>query len=572
MSNQSPSSKLCAGCGNLFTVTAGDQAFYERVSPTFLGLRHDIPSPSHCPSCRVQRRLTWRNERTLYRRACSLTGTPVLSTYSPDSPFTVYCPSAWYSDAWNAFDYGREFDFSRPFFDQFDDLLQAVPALSINLQVGNENCDYTNLVSYNRNCYFIFAGNENEDCFYSTYLQNNKNSSDCFFLFRSERCYECIDCYECYNLRYSQYCFTCSDSHYLSNCRGCSYCFGCVGLANQSYCLFNQPLPAEEYHQKLAILTVQADSASYIAKHLAKLKSSVYYKAYQGFHNEEVSGDHLFNCRRSYDCYDCTALEDCRFCTWLHKSSDCYDCYAWGNSGELGYENHICGLNFYQVRFCDSCWNGVRDLLYCRLCVNNAHDLFGCIGIRQKQFCILNKSYTAHEYEDLAMRIIAHMRETGEWGEFFPTRISPYGYNETVADEYEPLHKTEVRNRGWPWQDSLPFTIGRETLQPSQIPLDIDGVSPSIVNEILRCQQCARNYRITSQELKLYRSLHVPIPRCCFDCRYQLRRSQRNPRRLWNRRCAQCDRIVPSTYAPERREKIVCDKCFPTAEDRADQR
>ena len=32
------------------------------------------------------------------------------------------------------------------------------------------------------------------------------------------------------------------------SCSHCSHCFGCVGLRNQSYCIFNQCYPKEEYH------------------------------------------------------------------------------------------------------------------------------------------------------------------------------------------------------------------------------------------------------------------------------------------------------------------------------------
>jgi len=38
------------------------------------------------------------------------------------------------------------------------------------------------------------------------------------------------------------------------------------------------------------------------------------------------------------------------------------------------------------------------------------------------------------------------MRSTGEWGEFFPHELSPFGYNETVAQEYFPLTEEEVKN------------------------------------------------------------------------------------------------------------------------------
>ena len=38
------------------------------------------------------------------------------------------------------------------------------------------------------------------------------------------------------------------------------------------------------------------------------------------------------------------------------------------------------------------------------------------------------------------------MKSTGEWGEFFPHEMSPFGYNETVAQEYFPMTEDEVRS------------------------------------------------------------------------------------------------------------------------------
>lgn len=65
----------------------------------------------------------------------------------------------------------------------------------------------------------------------------------------------------------------------------------------------------------------------------------------------------------------------------------------------------------------------------------------------------MNKSYSAHEYEELCGKIIEHMQSTGEWGEYFPIEASPFGYNETVAQEYFPLTQEDVQEKGWSWYD-----------------------------------------------------------------------------------------------------------------------
>ena len=38
------------------------------------------------------------------------------------------------------------------------------------------------------------------------------------------------------------------------------------------------------------------------------------------------------------------------------------------------------------------------------------------------------------------------MKSTGEWGEFFPHELSPFGYNETVAQEYFPLNEAQAKD------------------------------------------------------------------------------------------------------------------------------
>ena len=47
----------------------------------------------------------------------------------------------------------------------------------------------------------------------------------------------------------------------------------------------------------------------------------------------------------------------------------------------------------------------------------------------------------------------------GEWGEFFPSSLSPFGYNETVAQEYFPMTREEVIGKTlFNWSDyEAPF-------------------------------------------------------------------------------------------------------------------
>src|SRR3989338_10152622 len=93
--------KACQNCKTGFTIEPEDFYFYKKI---------DVPPPTFCPECRLQRRLAWRNERSLYRRICNLCKQPTLSVYSEKSGMNVFCNPCWWSDKWDSLEYGMDFD------------------------------------------------------------------------------------------------------------------------------------------------------------------------------------------------------------------------------------------------------------------------------------------------------------------------------------------------------------------------------------------------------------------------------------------------------------------------------
>jgi len=145
----------CKQCKSNFDFTKEDEQFLQKVSPEFDGKKYQIPQPKLCPDCRQQRRLSWRNERNLYPRTCDLCKKKTLSIYREDNPFPVYCIDCWWSDKWDPKKYGRDFDFNRPFFEQFKELYDQVPRMMVQ-QSQNENSEYTANVSHLKNCSCLF--------------------------------------------------------------------------------------------------------------------------------------------------------------------------------------------------------------------------------------------------------------------------------------------------------------------------------------------------------------------------------------------------------------------------------
>ena len=555
--------RTCRLSGETFHVSQEDLEFYKRVSPIIGGKQYLIPPPTLSPTSRMKRKLSWRNERTLYRRQCNFSGAQIISTYSPESQFQVYENRAWISDAWDALDYGRDFDFTRPFFEQFQELMLAVPVCSLMHRQEEENCPYTNYVSGNKDCHYIFNASANEACFYSTYLQRSRDVSDCFFCFDCELCYECVDCSNCYGLRYSQECENCYDSEFLIGCASTKNCFACVSLKRGEFCILNQNYSKSEYYAKLEQIKSTPTWRESIRQQLSALSELTPHKYYSGMNNENFSGDHILNCKNAFECFDVTNLEDCKYCVWLHKAKDCQDCYAWGLKGELGYENHLCGDNFYRCVFCENCWNNVSNLMYCRDCYKGCENLFGCIGLAKQKYCIFNVQYSEQQYSQLAVKIVRHMQETGEWGEFFPRSLSPYGYNETVAAEYYPLAKEVAVAQGWNWRDaSLPGIYGKAQISGNSFHMRANEANPEICDSIIECRQSGKNFKIGKAELELYQRLDIDLPQFCFDARHQQRLEQRNPRALRTAACSECSKELRTAYPESENKLLFCEACY----------
>jgi hypothetical protein len=151
------------------------------------------------------------------------------------------------------------------------------------------------------------------------------------------------------------------------------------------------------------------------------------------------------------------------------------------------------------------------------------------------------------------------MAKSNEWGEFFPMKYSPFAYNETVAQEFFPMTKEEIISKGLDWKKKDQKEYQPQTYTGSY---EIDEVSEAIIQEILACNDCKKNYKIIATEFDFYQKMHLPLPQKCHDCRANNRMSLRNPPKLWSRACAKCSTEIQTTYSPDRPEIIYCEKCY----------
>jgi hypothetical protein len=559
----------CTKCQTTFSHDEQDLSFYQKF---------DIPPPSLCFDCRLQRRLAFYNRRNLYKRKCDFSGKDIASAHAPSSKHTVYDKDIWISDQWDPMDYGRDFDFNRPFFEQFHELLLEVPVISLNiLPEGMVNSDFTNDCHKVKNCYLIFDGEEAEDCYFGETFYGTKNCMDFLFLQNSELCYECTVCEGSYNLKHSQFSKNCRDSWFLKDCIGCKNCFGCVNLRQKEYHIFNKPYSKEEYKNFIN----KFQSGNYQTIQQVKQQVEDFWrtqpvKATRGEQNINSTGDNINQCKDSHECYDSAMLEDSKYCTdMIAGGKNCMDIHVWGDGAENCYNSCIVGMSISNT-FCSAVIAGACDnVYYSYWCVKNCIDIFGCSGLKHKRFCILNKQYTEDEYHTLKNKIIEHMKNdgggamnpttgerSGSWGQFFPIETSPHGYNETMAPEHFPLSKKEVTSNGWKWTDYEPKIPNLKTIRAAQLPDDIKDTPNDILNWAILCEVTQKPYKITSQELKFYRQHKLPIPRKHFEQRHLDRFHLKNPFKLYQSTCKKCHQPITTSYPPPSQNIIYCESCY----------
>ena len=540
------------------------------------------------------RRMLFWNEHELFRKKDALTSKEIFSTYPEAAPVKIYEHDYWWSDKWDPMDYGRDYDFSRPFFEQFKELAEAVPRPA-RAVINLVNSDYCNQASDLKNCYLVFNGNTMENCAYVVAALKMRNCLDAYQSGECELCYEGFSIAGAYANHFSAETGGCRDSWFLLNCRDCSDCFGCVNLRHKKYHIFNEPYTKEEYEKKLKEFNLGSHKSLLELKKKTRdfwLKFPRKY-ANVGVMNTNVeASEYVYRSKNVKYSYQGLNMENVRYAQSVAEGvKDTYDYTSWGHGAELFYEAASCGTDSRSIKFCYDCWPACEDIEYSMGC-HSSTNLFGCMGLSKKQYCIFNKQYTKEEYKGLVAKIKEHMDKmlykdkkgrVYKYGEFFPPELSPLAYNETAAQDIFPLDEKQAEKMGFLWRpmDRKEFEA---TISAADLPDHVKDTAENITNEKIACLGCKRAYRIIPMELEFYKRMGIPLPRLCPNCRYLERISWRNPLKWRHGQCQcagsksdngvykndtahahgseHCPNEFETFYTWDRPEIVYCESCY----------
>jgi hypothetical protein len=580
-----PLATTCQNCKASFAIEPEDADFYKKIG---------VPPPTFCPPCRAVRRLLFWNEHQLFKKKEAGTEKQLFSGFPEKAPLTIYAHDRWWSDSWDPMSFGREYDFTKPFFEQFRSLMQEVPwpALAARNMVRS---DYCNQAKSFKDCYLCFNGDTGEQCSYGIGFNKMKDCLDFYMVNDCELCYDLFSVSFSYRSFFLAESDRCRNCWFMLNCANCVDCVGCVNLSHKQYYIFNEPYSKEDYFKKLKEMDLSSHKNLMAMKEkFAKFRLKFPMKYAHTEKAVNVIGEYVYLAKNAKYCYQALQLEDVKYSQNIAGGVwESMDYTNWGDDAELMYESVSCGDQCSEVKFCFDCWPACEKMEYSMNCHSSSH-LFGCVGLTKKQYCIFNKQYSKSEYAALLKKIKAHMDEMPyvdaqgneyRYGEFFPAELSPLAYNESSAQDLYPLDAAAAKKAGYAWHEP-PKSEFKANLPASELPDRAADADKELVKKVIGCEVCGRRYQILASELEFYVRMGLPLPHQCHHCRFAERIKFRNAPAWYSRTCMcagaaaangkykntdahsshkreeACGAEILTPYAPDRPEIIYCAKCY----------
>ncbi len=291
------------------------------------------------------------------------------------------------------------------FLAKYESLKKSIPAPAVIHDGFTQHCEMSDYMYKCNDCSYCF------DCFQlerGIYCEVawGKDLVDCQNVLFSELSYECINSRELYGSTYLVEAERCRDCHFCMLCVSCTDCFGCVGLTHKQYCIFNKQYTKEEYFKKIKEL--KKEDPLIVRARMQELAKTIPQPAsIQVDTQNSEYGNSLSQTKDCYWCFNGDHMEHCGYVFTGGSTKHCWDLTFAGGEGKDG------GMTFsYSLNHCFSCHNCafLYQAANCHECyyssyLDNCSDCFGCVGLRNKKYCILNNQLTKEQYEKTIIQL-----------------------------------------------------------------------------------------------------------------------------------------------------------------------
>lgn len=290
------------------------------------------------------------------------------------------------------------------FFAELQRIILSQPKLPAAI-VSCDACEFCNEVYNCKNLFYCFDTYSTTDSFYLFDCFMCANCGDCDYGVESELCYESVDPFKAFNCDFVEYCANIRDSAYSYNCFNCHDIFGCVNLKNKEFCIFNRQLTEEEYKEKVKkFKSLPSEKILAVVDDLKKRFPLT--QTIEGHNDNTTFGNYIHYNKNCYLCFDAAHDEDCGYLYDSFYCSTSYDLTYVAQGVDLSYQGIDSTRSFnnnYVIHI-----NQCQDNSYLFNCFNVKNSL-GCVGIKNKEYCILNRQFTKAEYETLSTQLLSQI-------------------------------------------------------------------------------------------------------------------------------------------------------------------
>lgn len=437
------------------------------------------------------------------------------------------------------------------FFTTFARLLSTAHLPWVTDYGGNENAGYCDCVYGVKNAYLTsITGGGCENVAYSfdvRYTTSNVFQS-VFVNNNSDIVYYCLWVTNSFSVFYSRYITDSNHIWFSTNLIWCDHCLFCDDLQNQSYCIKNVQYTKEQYEEKF---NAMKENPSLYTGHFAPLIHVAWNNIGSTW---TVVWSHIVQSKDIENGYSVVTTHAWRnIVLWgsPHGDEDYYDAFI------VWRAKHFYGLAVWwwfseHCYICSYIWWGSFSLYYCYF-MDGCSYCLGCVGLKNKQFCIFNKQYTKEERHVKVDTIFAGMESTshpnpslakqGEnsLGAFFPWWMNPFYFNDTAAYLIDDSFTKEELEAEWYLRrdEEVKIDIPEDVALIAIADLDayegwmIDGVfhpisedvsegqsfvkatryiDPTILQKVIRDEQ-GNIYRIVKMEYDFLVKHGLPLPR-----------------------------------------------------------
>lgn len=451
-----------------------------------------------------------------------------LAFYKNKGLISIYPPNTWRvqiidrelfeKERHNITKYGKEYDFSLGFFENFQNLFISIPLPNLLHVWNNENCDYVDTAVNSKDSYLSFV--VAWDCSNVQYsFMVRENSTDvlnsAYVIINNASVFQSLSVINSFQIFFSRYISNSNNIWFSSNLVWCSECIFCYDMENISYAIKNTVFEKTEYFRQKQIILQEKDKYQLYFDSVSKIG------AIQASKNctwsSILASDNLAN---AYFVNNLVVWNNIMFAWSLADGGNCYDifmagkwtkhCYWVVNFG--GNPEHIycslgIGFSFY--------------MFYCMFC-DNCSFCFGCIGLINKQYCVFNIQYSKEQWNELVEKIFSSIEKAGLLGEYFPATMNPFYFNDTFAFLFGDFEKELMKQQWFLWRDDIMKTdipIDVEIVSFSDLEkyefLNIEGkyyIDPIILTKTI--QDTSGNFfKVTRMEYDFLVKYELPLPR-----------------------------------------------------------